>query len=129
MNRKLLLIIGIVVLVIAVPLIQARVSGGSAVQVQTEKVMRRSIQSSVLASGKLVHEQEVKLTTEEIGRVTAIFVEEGAHAHQGPARAADRRPTAQGGRRSESGEPRACRRSRSSVNSSKWRTCARNGTV
>ena len=83
MNRKLLLIIGIVALVIAVPLIQARVSGGAAVQVQTEKVARRSIQSSVLASGKLVHEQEVKLTTEEIGRVTAIFVEEGAHVTKG----------------------------------------------
>ena len=45
--------------------------------------MRRSIQSSVLASGKLVHEQEVKLTTEEIGRVTAIFVQEGAHVTKG----------------------------------------------
>jgi HlyD family secretion protein len=83
MNRKLLLIVGIVVLVIAVPLIQARVSGGSAVQVQAEKVERRNIQSSVLASGKLVHEQEVKLTTEEIGRVTAIYVQEGAHVTQG----------------------------------------------
>ncbi len=83
MNRKLLLIVGIVALVIAVPLIQARVSGTGAVQVQTEKVARRSIQSSVLASGKLVHEQEVKLTTEEIGRVTAIFVEEGAHVTKG----------------------------------------------
>ena len=83
MNRKLLLIIGIVALVIAVPLIQARVSGTGSVQVQTEKVARRSIQSSVLASGKLVHEQEVKLTTEEIGRVTAIFVEEGARVTKG----------------------------------------------
>ncbi|MEO8465994.1 MAG: efflux RND transporter periplasmic adaptor subunit [Gammaproteobacteria bacterium] len=83
MNRKLLLIVGIVALVIAVPLIQARLSGGAAVQVQTEKVMRRSIQSSVLASGKLVHEQEVKLTTEEIGRVTAIYVAEGARVTKG----------------------------------------------
>ena len=83
MNRKLLLIVGIVVVVIAVPLIQSRVTGGAAVQVQTEKVTRRSIQSSVLASGKLVHEQEVKLTTEEIGRVTAIYVDEGAHVKKG----------------------------------------------
>src|SRR6185295_1376235 len=73
----------IVALVVAVPLVQARFSGGAAVQVQTEKVTRRSIQSSVLASGKLVHEQEVKLTTEEIGRVTAIFVQEGAHVTKG----------------------------------------------
>jgi HlyD family secretion protein len=83
MNKRLLLVLGLMVLVVAVPLIQARMSGGSAVQVQTEKVARRSIESSVLASGKLVHEQEVKLTTEEIGRVTAIYVEEGARVTKG----------------------------------------------
>jgi HlyD family secretion protein len=83
MNRKVLLIIGLVTLVVAVPLIQARLSEGPAVQVQTEKVAPRSIQSSVLASGKLVHEEEVKLMTEEIGRVTAIYVDEGAEVTRG----------------------------------------------
>jgi HlyD family secretion protein len=83
MNKKLLLIIGIVVLVVAVPLLQARLRGGGAVQVQVETLEPRSIQSSVLASGKLVHEEEVKLTTEEIGRVTAIYVEEGAKVTRG----------------------------------------------
>ncbi|HEY9182036.1 MAG TPA: efflux RND transporter periplasmic adaptor subunit [Gammaproteobacteria bacterium] len=83
MNKKLLLIIGIVVLVVAVPLIQARWRGGPTVEVQAEKLEPRSIQSSVLASGKLVHEEEVKLTTEEIGRVTAIYVEEGAEVKKG----------------------------------------------
>jgi HlyD family secretion protein len=83
MNKRLLLVIGIMLAVVAVPLIQARLSGGSNVDVQTEKVTRRSIESSVLASGKLVHEQEVKLTTEEIGRVTAIYVEEGARVKKG----------------------------------------------
>jgi len=82
MNKKLWLIIGIVVLVVAVPLIQAR-RGGAVVEVQAEKLVPRSIQSSVLASGKLVHEEEVKLTTEEIGRVTAIYVEEGAQVTKG----------------------------------------------
>jgi HlyD family secretion protein len=43
----------------------------------------RSIQSSVLASGRLVHEEEVKLTTEEIGRVTAIYVDEGQQVTRG----------------------------------------------
>ena len=75
MNKKLLLIIGLVVLVVAIPLVRARLSGGAVVEVQVERLAPRSIQSSVLASGKLVHEEEVKLTTEEIGRVTAIFVE------------------------------------------------------
>jgi HlyD family secretion protein len=83
MNRKLFLVIGLVLLVVAVPLIQARFSDGPTVQAQTEKVVPRVIQSSVLASGKLVHDEEVKLTTEEIGRVTAIYVEEGARVKRG----------------------------------------------
>lgn len=83
MNKKLLVIIGIVVLVVAVPLIQARIRGTSAVQVEVEKLEPRVIQSSVLASGKLVHEEEVKLTTEEIGRVTAIYVDEGQDVTKG----------------------------------------------
>jgi HlyD family secretion protein len=78
-----LLLIGLVVLVVAVPLLQARLRGGAIVAVQAEKVAPRSIQSSVLASGKLVHDEEVKLTTEEIGRVTAIYVEEGAEVTRG----------------------------------------------
>jgi len=83
MNKKLLLIIGVIVLVVAVPLIQARMRGGGAVQVQVEKLGPRSIQSSVLASGKLVHEEEVKLSTEEIGKVTAIYVDEGQKVARG----------------------------------------------
>ena len=83
MNKKLLLIIAIVALVVAAPLIQARMRGGGSVEVQVEALAPRSIQSSVLASGKLVHEEEVKLTTEEIGRVTAIYVEEGQKVTRG----------------------------------------------
>jgi HlyD family secretion protein len=83
MNKKLLLVIGLVVLVVAVPLVNASLRGTASVEVQVEKLAPRSIQSSVLASGKLVHEEEVKLTTEEIGRVTAIHVEEGAKVTAG----------------------------------------------
>ena len=83
MNKKLMLIIGLVVLVVAVPLINARVRGTSSVEVEVEKLEPRVIQSSVLASGKLVHEEEVKLTTEEIGRVTAVYVDEGQTVKRG----------------------------------------------
>jgi HlyD family secretion protein len=83
MNKKLMLIIGLVVLVVAVPLINARVRGTSAVEVEVEKLEPRVIESSVLASGKLVHEEEVKLTTEEIGRVTAVYVDEGQKVTRG----------------------------------------------
>ncbi len=83
MNRKLLVIIGIVVLVVAVPLLQARFGRGAAVEVQVEKLEPRTIRSSVLASGRLVHEEEVKLSTEEIGKVTAIYVQEGEQVKRG----------------------------------------------
>jgi HlyD family secretion protein len=83
MTKKLLIIIGIVGIVIAIPLLQARLGGGSVVEVQVERLAPRSIQSSVLASGRLVHEEEVKLTTEEIGRVTEIHVAEGDHVKRG----------------------------------------------
>jgi HlyD family secretion protein len=83
MSKKLLLIIGVLVLVVAIPLLQARLSGGSAVEVQVEKLAPRSIESSVLASGRLVHEEEVKLSTEEIGKVTEIHVEEGDQVTRG----------------------------------------------
>lgn len=83
MNKRLVIIVGIVVLVIAIPLVQARIGGGVTVKVKTEKVAPRSIQASVLASGRLVYEQQAKLTTEEIGRVTGIFVEEGDRVKEG----------------------------------------------
>ena len=83
MNKKLMLIIGLVVLVVAVPLINARIRGTSSVEVEVETLEPRVIQSSVLASGKLVHEEEVKLSTEEIGKVTAIYVDEGQKVTQG----------------------------------------------
>mgnify|MGYP003454482906 CR=1 FL=1 len=41
MNRKLLIVIGLVVLAIAIPLVQARLRGGATVGVQVEKVAPR----------------------------------------------------------------------------------------
>ncbi len=83
MNKKLFIVVGLLLLVVAVPLVNASLRGTRAVEVQVEKLEPRVIQSSVLASGKLVHEEEVKLTTEEIGRVTAIYVDEGQKVARG----------------------------------------------
>jgi HlyD family secretion protein len=76
-NKRLLIILGVIAAIVAIPVLQARFGGGSVLEVQVEKLEPRSIESSVLASGRLVHEEEVKLSTEEIGKVTGIFVEEG----------------------------------------------------
>ena len=83
MTRKLLIIIGIIAVVVAIPLLQARLRGGPTVDVQAEKLEPRTIRSSVLASGRLVHEEQVKLSTEEIGKVTAIYVAEGDTVKKG----------------------------------------------
>jgi HlyD family secretion protein len=82
-TKKLLLILGIIVVIVAIPLLRARLGGGSVVEVEIETLAPRSIQSSVLASGRLVHEEEVKLSTEEIGKVTEIYVAEGEHVTRG----------------------------------------------
>lgn len=83
MKKKLLVIGALVLAVVAVPLLNELLRGGSAVEAQLETLEPRSIQASVLASGQLVHEEEVKLTTEVIGRVTGIYVEEGDRVASG----------------------------------------------
>ena len=83
MTKKLLLILGIIAVIVAIPVLRATFGGGTVVEVEVEKLVPRSIESSVLASGRLVHEEEVQLSTEEIGKVTEIFVAEGDHVTQG----------------------------------------------
>ncbi len=83
MQKKILIIVAIVSAVMAVPLLRSILNRGDAFEVQIEILAPRSIQASVLASGRLAHEEEVKLSTEVIGRVTELFVEEGDHVTAG----------------------------------------------
>ena len=83
MIKKVLIVAIILAVVVGLPVLRAVLGGADAAEVQTEVLGRRSIQSSVLASGHLAHDQEVQLTTEEIGRVTAIYVEEGDKVTEG----------------------------------------------
>ena len=83
MPKKLLIIIAVAVAALAVPVLRNVLGGGNAFEVEFETLAPRSIQASVLASGRLVHEEEVQLTTEEIGKVTEIFVEEGDRVTEG----------------------------------------------
>jgi len=74
--KKALIIVGVIVAVIAVVLVR-RNAGNDAQAVTVEALATRDIRSSILATGKLSHEQEVKLSTEVIGRVSALYVKEG----------------------------------------------------
>jgi len=83
MTRKLLIILGIIGLAVAVPVVRSVLGGGNVLTVESQVLERLAIQSSVLASGNLAHEDEVQLMSEEIGRVTALFIEEGNHVKSG----------------------------------------------
>ena len=83
MSKKLLIIIAVASAALAVPVLRSVLGGSDAFEVEFETLAPRSIQASVLASGTLVHEEEVELTTEEIGKVTEIFVEEGDRVARG----------------------------------------------
>ncbi|MGW8370312.1 MAG: efflux RND transporter periplasmic adaptor subunit, partial [Gammaproteobacteria bacterium] len=83
MAKKIFLLLLIVALVVAVPIGRRVLGGGQAAAVVVEPMQPRSIQTSVLASGRLVQEEEVNLSTEQPGRVTAIYVKEGDEVKQG----------------------------------------------
>ena len=81
--KKLILIIFIAGIVIALPFINRVVFGTDAKEVEVAIVAQRVISPSILASGFLAHQEEVLLSSEVIGKVTALFVEEGDKVSQG----------------------------------------------
>lgn len=80
--KKALILIGILAIVIAIPLIRNK-GGGQVPEVEVETLTARAIRSSILASGKLAHEEEVLLSTEVIGKVSGLFVAEGDYVSEG----------------------------------------------
>lgn len=75
--KKIVLIVLIAVTVIALPFINRAVFGTDAKEVEVALISKRVISPSILASGFLAHEEEVLLSSEVIGKVTGLFVEEG----------------------------------------------------
>lgn len=81
--RKILLILLILATVVALPFINRSLFGTDAKEVEVATVSRRLISPSILASGFLAHEEEVLLSSEIIGKVAALYVEEGDRVSQG----------------------------------------------
>lgn len=81
--KKLLLIVLIAGTVIALPFINRVVFGTNSKEVNVATLTRRIISPSILASGFLAHEEEVMLSSEVIGKVSELFVEEGDVVHAG----------------------------------------------
>ena len=84
MNAKKLLLIAIILsTVVALPFINRTVFGTSTKEVNVSLLVQRIISPSILASGFLAHEEEVMLSSEVIGKVAALYVEEGDVVHRG----------------------------------------------
>lgn len=75
--KKLILVLLIVGSVIALPFINRTFFGSDAKEVNVSTLSQRVISPSILASGFLAHEEEVMLSSEVIGKVSELFVEEG----------------------------------------------------
>ncbi|MEZ5491287.1 MAG: efflux RND transporter periplasmic adaptor subunit [Gammaproteobacteria bacterium] len=81
--KKLALVIAIALSVIALPFINRAIFGTDAKEVEVATIATRVISPSILASGFLAHEEEVLLSSEIIGKVSELYVEEGQQVARG----------------------------------------------
>lgn len=77
------IVIAVIALVIAVPVTMNVVRGGEAKQVEVESASLRALAPSILASGTLAYQTEVRLVPEIMGRVKNLSVREGDFVKQG----------------------------------------------
>jgi len=81
--KQLLLVLVIVGTVVALPFINRAVFGTDTKEVEVSTISQRVISPSILASGFLAHEEEVLLSSEVIGKVSELYIEEGDTVHEG----------------------------------------------
>jgi len=75
--KKNIIIWGIIALIIAIPVAKKFFKSDKLKEVTVEQVSMHTIKASILASGQLKHEIEVKLSSEVIGKVSKLYVKEG----------------------------------------------------
>jgi HlyD family secretion protein len=82
-TRKRVLIIVAIVVVLLVPVALSKCKGGDAKQVETAVVGQQVITPTILASGALTYQTEIRMVSEIMGRVQFINVKEGDQVKQG----------------------------------------------
>ncbi len=81
--KKPLIIIVILAVVVGIPVSKRFFSSEETKSVSIEVLGNHKIKASILASGQLKHEDEVKLSAEVIGKVTKLYVQEGDQVTKG----------------------------------------------
>jgi len=75
--KKVAVLLVIVALVVSIPLVNKKFGSSNEKLILVTTLTDRVIRPSILASGSLTHEEEVRLSSEVIGKVTKIYVKEG----------------------------------------------------
>jgi len=81
--KKITIFAVILAVVIGIPVAKKFSKSEDLKEVEVEQVSMQTIKASILASGQLKHELEVKLSAEVIGKVSKLYVEEGDEVSQG----------------------------------------------
>lgn len=81
-TKTFLMVLGLAA-VIAVPLGMKMKRGGDAKEVEVETVQTRIISPTILASGSLTYQTEIRIMSEVMGRVKELYVKEGEQVQKG----------------------------------------------
>jgi HlyD family secretion protein len=81
--KKIAIIVGVVVLLGAIVGFSVNQTQKNVVTVQTGKVMKQDIASTVTASGEIKPKNFVNVGANAMGRITRLFVKEGEHVKKG----------------------------------------------
>lgn len=79
---RILITLGVVALLV-VPVVMKRVGGGESKEVEVQAVEKRVITPTILASGNLTYQTEIRMVSEVMGRVKSLYVKEGDSVKQG----------------------------------------------
>jgi HlyD family secretion protein len=82
-SRRTWIVLGALVVLVTVPVALKLSRGGEAKPVEIESIARRVLSPTILASGSLTYQAEVKLVSEIIGRVSDVRVKEGDQVKKG----------------------------------------------
>jgi HlyD family secretion protein len=79
---RILIIIGVIALLV-VPVALRQVRGGDLKEVEAQTVEMHVITPTILASGSLTYQTEIRMGSEVMGRVKSLYVKEGDYVKQG----------------------------------------------
>ena len=93
-GKKIIIIAGIVLLLLVIVGFTVHQSGRNSTVVQTGKVVRQDLSSTVSASGEIKPKTFVNIGANAYGKITRLFVKEGDWVKKGRLPGADRQYSA-----------------------------------